>query len=52
MFGKPDGYLAKESKEITNICGKKLTQWGYRFKWSFEEAIRDWFEDNDERWLK
>ena len=25
---------------------------GYQFKWSFEEALADWFEDNDREGLK
>ena len=25
---------------------------GYQFKWSFEEALADWFEDNDRKGLK
>ena len=34
------------------ICGEKLKNCGYQFKWSFEEALADWFEDNDRKWLK
>jgi len=36
----------------TNICGEKLKNSGYKFKWSFEEALADWFEDNDRKYLK
>ena len=33
------------------ICGEKLKNCGYQFKWSFEEALEDWFEDNDRKGL-
>jgi hypothetical protein len=36
----------------TNICGKKMALSGYRFKYTFEEAIRDWYEDNNNRFLQ
>ena len=36
----------------TNICGEKLKNCGYQFKWSFEEALADWFEDNDRKGWK
>ena len=29
-----------------------LKNCGYQFKWSFEEALADWFEDNDRQGLK
>ena len=34
------------------IIGEKLKNCGYQFKWSFEEALADWFEDNDRQGLK
>lgn len=30
----------------TNICGKKMKECGYKFKWTFEEALQDWYKDN------
>ena len=36
----------------TNICGKKLADSGYHFHYTFEEAIADWFKDNDNQYLK
>lgn len=36
----------------TNICGKKLAASGYIFHYTFEEAISDWFKDNDNQYLK
>lgn len=29
----------------TNICGKKLADSGYQFKYNFRQALVDWFED-------
>jgi hypothetical protein len=25
---------------------------GFEFKWSFEDAIADWYEDNDKKYLE
>ena len=30
---------------------KKLAGCGYKFKWSFEEALEDWFNDNGRKGL-
>ena len=49
-FGSPMGFCPARVKKLqisTNICGEKLKNCGYQFKWSFEEALEDWFEDND-----
>ena len=35
----------------TNICGKKLATCGYRFHYSFEESIKDWYKDCNETGL-
>ena len=32
--------------------GERCFLQGYQFKWSFEEALADWFEDNDKEGLK
>ena len=29
-----------------------MKEGGFEFKWSFEEAIKDWFEDNEKRYLE
>jgi hypothetical protein len=42
----------KKLQISTNICGKKLAASGYSFKYSFEEALADWFADNDKKELK
>ena len=34
------------------ITGKKMKESGYIFERSFEEAIRDWFEDNGKKYLE
>jgi hypothetical protein len=36
----------------TNICGKKMVSSGYTFQYTFEEAIRDWYKDNDNQFLE
>ena len=53
-LGAPMGICPARVKKLqisTNICGKKLAGCGYKFKWSFEEALEDWFEDNDRKGL-
>lgn len=53
-LGAPMGICPARVKKLqisTNICGKKLAECGYKFKWSFEEALEDWFEDNDRKGL-
>ena len=53
-LGAPMGICPARVKKLqisTNICGKKLAGCGYMFKWSFEEALEDWFEDNDRKGL-
>ena len=54
-MGAPMGICPARVKKLqisTNICGGKLKNSGYKFKWTFEEALKDWFEDNDNKWLK
>ena len=55
LLGSPMGICPAREKKLqisTNICGEKLKNCGYQFKWSFEEALADWFEDNDRQGLK
>ena len=35
----------------TNISGKKLARSGYKFRYSFDEAIKDWYNDCDKEGL-
>lgn len=54
-LGAPMGICPARVKKLqisTNICGKKLANSGYKFKWTFEEALADWFVDNDRQGLK
>ena len=54
-MGAPMGICPARVKKLqisTNICGKKLAGCGYTFKWSFEEALEDWFNDNKRQYLK
>lgn len=55
LLGSPMGICPARVKKLqisTNICGKKLADCGYSFKWTFEEAIADWFIDNNRECLK
>ena len=45
------------SKPCAILCGmgppgERCFLQGYQFKWSFEDALADWFEDNDRQGLK
>ena len=54
-MGAPMGICPARVKKLqisTNICGKKLAGCGYKFKWSFEEALEDWYNDNNRQYLK
>lgn len=50
LVGSPMGICPARVKKLqisTNICGKKMAESGYKFRYSFEEALADWFNDND-----
>lgn len=54
-LGAPMGICPARVKKLmvsTNICGKKLADSGYKFHYTFEEAIADWFKDNGKQCLK
>jgi nucleoside-diphosphate-sugar epimerase len=53
--GKQLGIHPERVKKLmisTNICGEKLANSGYKFKYTLEEAIADWYKDNDCKCLK
>lgn len=55
MAGSPMGICPARVKKLqisTNVCGKKMKESGYKFKWTFEEALADWLEDNKNRCLE
>lgn len=55
MVGSPMGICPARVKKLqisTNICGKKMASSGYQFKWTFEEALADWFNDNKNLYLE
>lgn len=55
LMGSPMGICPARVKKLqisTNICGKKLSESGYKFRWTFEEALVDWFEDNKRKCLE
>lgn len=55
LLGSPMGICPARVKKLqisTNICGKKLATSAYQFKYSFEEAINDWYNDNNKQYLQ
>ena len=55
LGGKALGIHPDRVKKLmisTNISGKKLAESGYQFQFTFEEAVRDWYKDNDNRFLE
>ncbi|MDE5561730.1 MAG: NAD(P)-dependent oxidoreductase [Bacteroidaceae bacterium] len=55
LVGSPMGVCPARVKKLqisTNISGKKMKESGYKFKYTFEEAIKDWFEDNERQCLE
>lgn len=55
LLGSPMGICPARVKKLqisTNICGKKLAASAYRFQYSFEEAIADWYKDNNHQYLQ
>lgn len=55
LLGSPMGICPARVKKLqisTNICGKKMKESGYQFRWTFEEALADWFTDNKEQYLE
>ena len=55
MVGSPMGICPARVKKLqisTNICGKKMASSGYQFKWTFEEALKDWYLDNNKMCLE
>jgi nucleoside-diphosphate-sugar epimerase len=55
MVGSPMGICPARVKKLqisTNICGKKMASSGYQFKYTFEEALADWYNDNNGKYLE
>ena len=55
MVGSPMGICPARVKKLqisTNICGKKMAESGYTFKYTFEEALEDWYNDNNRKCLE
>jgi nucleoside-diphosphate-sugar epimerase len=53
--GKKFGIHPARVKKLmisTNICGKKLASSGYKLKFTFEEALKDWYADNSNMYMK
>jgi hypothetical protein len=50
LVGSPMGICPARVKKLqisTNICGKKMKYSDYQFKWKFEDALADWYCDNN-----
>lgn len=55
LLGSPMGICPARVKKLqisTNISGVSMAQSGYDFKWKFEEAVADWFDDNNKTCLE
>ncbi len=55
LMGSPMGICPARVKKLqisTNISGKKMKESGYQFKYTFEEALTDWYKDNNNRCLE
>lgn len=55
LGGKALGIHPDRVKKLmisTNINGKKMADSGYKFKYSFLDAIKDWYKDNNNTGLK
>lgn len=55
LLGSPMGICPARVRKLqisTNICGKKMKDSGYQFKWTFEEALKDWYLDNNKMCLE
>lgn len=55
LGGKSFGIHPDRVKKLmisTNISGKKLKESDYQFQYSFEEALKDWYNDNDNLYLE
>jgi len=55
MIGSPMGICPARVKKLqisTNVCGQKMAWSGYKFKYTFEEALQDWLEDNKGKCLE
>ena len=55
FLGSPMGICPARAKKLqisTNISGKKMKESGYQFKYTFEEALADWYNDNQNSCLE
>lgn len=55
LAGSPMGICPARVRKLqisTNICGRKMAQSGYQFKYGFEEALADWYNDNNRMCLE
>ena len=55
LIGSPMGICPARVKKLqisTNISGKYMKYSGYQFKWNFEDALLDWYDDNGNKCLE
>jgi hypothetical protein len=54
LGGKRLGIHPERVKKLmisTNICGRKMAETHYQFKYTLENAIKDWYKDNNNKYL-
>ncbi|NDV96111.1 NAD(P)-dependent oxidoreductase [Dysgonomonas sp. 521] len=54
LGGKKLGIHPERVKKLmisTNICGYKMVKTNYQFRYTLEDAIKDWHKDNDNKYL-
>lgn len=55
LLGSPMGICRDRVVKLqisTNVSGKKMSESGFEYKWTFEKALKDWFSDNEEKELR
>ena len=55
MLGSPMGICRDRVVKLqisTNVSGKKMSETEFEYKWTLQEALQDWFSDNDGKGLR
>ncbi len=54
MLGSPMGICRDRVVKLqisTNVSGEKMSKTGFEYKWTLQEALQDWFSENEEKGL-